>query len=278
MSVVIGIDVGGSTTKIVGFRREGEHLSMIQPLFVRASDPLTSIYGAFGKFTTENELALSDIDEVMVTGVGASYIKAPIYDLSCVTVPEFRAIGVGGLYLSGKKEAVVVSMGTGTATVYAKAGEEPHYLGGTGVGGGTILGLSRLLLKMESIEYIERLAEEGDLTNIDLRISDIMDHGGEMASEMTASNFGKVSDMASRSDIALGIHNMVFETIAMVALFAARAHGTKEIVLVGNLTTSPIAHRIFPNLGRMFDVQFAMPAQAQFGPAIGAALCSERLK
>ena len=48
---VLGIDVGGSTTKIVGFRKEKEGLSLIPPQFVRAADPITSIYGAFGKFT-----------------------------------------------------------------------------------------------------------------------------------------------------------------------------------------------------------------------------------
>ena len=50
--VVVGIDVGGSTTKIVGFRRsENGSETLIAPLFVQATDPITSIYGAFGRFT-----------------------------------------------------------------------------------------------------------------------------------------------------------------------------------------------------------------------------------
>ena len=69
---VIGIDVGGSTTKIVGFRQTESGAELIRPEFVRAADPVTSIYGAFGKFTFQNELELSDIDRVMVTGVGAT--------------------------------------------------------------------------------------------------------------------------------------------------------------------------------------------------------------
>ena len=55
MKTVIGIDVGGSTTKIVGFQGK----EMIAPQFVKASDPLTSLFGAFGKFTAENNIALS---------------------------------------------------------------------------------------------------------------------------------------------------------------------------------------------------------------------------
>ena len=62
VKTVIGIDVGGSTTKICGFRSDGEARSLIAPLFVRATDPLTSIYGAFGRFTAENHLSLADLD------------------------------------------------------------------------------------------------------------------------------------------------------------------------------------------------------------------------
>jgi hypothetical protein len=64
-------------------------------------------------------------------------------------------------------------MGTGTALVHAKRGGEMRYLGGTGVGGGTIMGLSRLLLQAESIEHIADYAETGDLSKIDLRIGDL---------------------------------------------------------------------------------------------------------
>ena len=107
MGVVIGIDVGGSTTKIVGFKREGEGYSLVHPLFVRATDPITSIYGAFGRFTNENDLDLTDIERVVMTGVGSSYITKPIYSLRCDTVPEFRSIGLGGLYLSGLDFSVI---------------------------------------------------------------------------------------------------------------------------------------------------------------------------
>ena len=64
MGFVIGIDVGGSTTKIVGFKADenGKPKELIAPQFVRATDPITSIYGALGKFTHQNGLALSDIE------------------------------------------------------------------------------------------------------------------------------------------------------------------------------------------------------------------------
>ena len=152
---ILGIDVGGSTTKIVGFAPDG---GLISPIFVRATDPVTSVYGALGRFTSENGLGLEDIDRVMMTGAGSGFVDTPIYSLRCRSVTEFKSIGLGGLYLSGLPEAIVVSMGTGTALIHAKRdgnGALTDYLGGTGVGGGTLVGLSRRLLNIDNITHIE---------------------------------------------------------------------------------------------------------------------------
>lgn len=275
MSVVIGIDVGGSTTKIVGFRKEKNKRELIAPLFVKATDPITSIYGAFGKFTDVNSLAFADIEKVLTTGVGASYLSKPIYALPCGTVPEFKSIGLGGLYLSHLQEAIIVSMGTGTAIVHAREGQDADYLGGTGVGGGTLLGLSKKMLGIEQIDHLEQLAAEGNLSNIDLRIGDFSHKGKNVSlpDHMTAANFGKLSDVASNGDLALGLLNMVFETVGMMALFAARSRGLKNIVLTGNLTGIAYAKTAFATLSDMFDVNFMIPDNAQYATVIGTALC-----
>ncbi|MBQ9098530.1 MAG: type II pantothenate kinase [Clostridia bacterium] len=276
---ILGIDVGGSTTKIVGFREENGKRVLIEPQCVRATDPLTSIYGAFGKFTMQNGLALSDIERVMMTGAGATFLDKPLYEgLDCRAVPEFNSVGLGGLYLSNLDEAVVVSMGTGTALIHAKQKDEKtsiRYLGGTGVGGGTLVGLSRKILGVDTIEHIEQLCEGGDLSNIDLRIKDISTqniyHG--VNTELTASNFGKLSDLANKHDIALGIVNMVAETIGMLAVFAARNFQLDRVVLTGNLTAiAPIRH-VFDVMEKNFGIRFIIPQNAQYGTVIGAALC-----
>ena len=278
---VIGIDVGGTTTKIVGFRlRENGKRDLIAPQFVRATDPLTSVYGAFGKFTAQNELELSDIHSVLMTGAGAAHLQKPIYNLDCRPVPEFTSIGLGGLYLSGLKEAIVVSMGTGTALIHAKETDgkcEIEYLGGTGVGGGTLIGLSRKMLGVDNIDHIEQLAQDGDLANIDLRIKDISNaHTYQGINEnLTAANFGNVSDLATSADVALGISNMVAETIAMLAIFAARNYKIQNIVLTGNLTTIAPIRQVFEGLSDSFGVHFIIPKNSQFGTVIGAALSLE---
>lgn len=278
MNTVIGIDIGGSTTKIVGFRKCGGNApQLISPLFVRATDALTSVYGAFGRFTVENGLELGDIDKVFMTGVGASFIDKPIYSLSCKKVSEFESVGHGGLYLSGLDEAVVVSMGTGTALIHAKkegGTTKTSYLGGTGVGGGTLLGLSRKMIGVDTVEHLEQMCEKGNLDNVDLRIKDISgDQSFQINDEITASNFGKLSDMATNEDIALGIANMVAETVAMLSVFAARSFNVKNVVLTGNLTSLRAITRVFENLEATFGVRFIIPELAQFATVIGAALC-----
>ena len=278
--VVIGIDVGGTTTKIVGFRMGADGTKeLIAPHFVRTTDPLTSVYGALGRFTVENGLELGDIDRILMTGAGSSFITKPIYGLSCQPVPEFTSIGIGGLYLSGLDEAIVVSMGTGTALIHAsrKAGKDAvEYLGGTGVGGGTLVGLCRRLIGVETVEHIEQLAAGGNLDNVDLRIKDIsrnhLYHG--INENLTAANFGKVSDLATPDDLALGVANMVAETIAMLSVFAARSYSLRNIVLTGNLTTIAPIRRVFEamNNSDSFGVRFLTPDNSQFGTVIGAAL------
>ena len=271
MGVIIGIDVGGSTTKIVGI---GEEKKLISPMIVKATDPITSVYGAFGKFTTGNGLKLSDIERVNVTGAGSGYLKEPIYGLECVTVPEFASVGRGGLYLSGIDEAIVVSMGTGTAFIHAVRGGEMKHLGGTGVGGGTMMGLAKKLLDADEVDNILALAEKGDLDKIDLRVRDITPEKiiRGMPEDLTAANFGKLSDMATREDLALGILNMIFETIAMLAVFASKAHDLRDVVLTGNMSTVPSSVRVFRMLSEMYGINFIVPENAQFAGAVGAAL------
>ena len=114
MGMVIGIDVGGSTTKIVGI---DENNQIIQPMFITAADPVTSLFGAFGKYLHDNNIKLEDIEQVMVTGVGSAFVTTPIYNLPTQMVDEFTADGLGARHYIGIDKLIVVSMGTGTTFV-----------------------------------------------------------------------------------------------------------------------------------------------------------------
>jgi type II pantothenate kinase len=268
LRIVVGIDIGGSTTKIVGIRDK----EIIAPLMVRATDPIASLFGAFGKFIEQNSLSLSDIEKIAITGVGASHVEKSIYGINTIKVEEFLANGYGGLYLSGLDSAIIVSMGTGTALVRA-SGSRIEHIGGTGIGGGTLLGLSSKMLNIREIEYLIETANDGNLSNVDLTVSDISrDTLPTLPPFTTASNFGKVTDAASRNDIALGIFNLVFQTIGTMAVFAARGGDQKKIVLIGNLTTIPQCKQVFDSLEEIYNYKFIIPPHAEHGTAVGAAL------
>ena len=107
MEVILGIDIGGSTTKIVGLRTDGSVVSMLR---VRAEDQVTSLYGALGNYLTSNGLSLGDVRRVVLTGVGASYVDGDVFGLPTCRVDEFQASGTGALALSGQTSGVVVTM------------------------------------------------------------------------------------------------------------------------------------------------------------------------
>jgi len=266
MSYILGIDVGGSTTKIVGFQ-DKKCLGMLQ---VRAADQVTSMYGAIGNFLSKHGLGPGDVAAIYLTGVGASLIEEQIYGIETHKVNEFRAIGYGALRLTGLDEALVVSMGTGTAFVRALKNETTH-LGGSGVGGGTIIGLASQMLGKTDIDAILALAEEGNLRNVDLSVRDIM--GAEVQSlpfDLTAANFGKIKSTASQSDIALGIINMVFETVGMLSVFALKNDSIKNVILTGTLATFPQAETVFSEFRKLTGLNFVIPQDAVFATALGA--------
>ncbi|MCL2426361.1 MAG: type II pantothenate kinase [Oscillospiraceae bacterium] len=266
MGIILGIDVGGSTTKIVGIQNN-ECIGMLQ---VRAADQITSMYGAVGNFLAKHKIALESISEIYLTGVGASFIDEQVYGIKTNRVNELTAIGHGALRLAGLSEALVVSMGTGTAFVKATR-EEVTHLGGSGVGGGTIIGLASQMLGKNDIDAILALAKSGSLKNVDLFVSDILKNEVQsLPSELTAANFGKIKSTASESDIALGIINMIFETVGMLAVFALKNDDLKDVILTGTLATFPQARMVFSKFEKLIGLNFIIPDDAVYATALGA--------
>ena len=236
MAIVIGIDVGISTTKIVGIREDG---IVVSPIRIKATDPVTSLYGAFGKYLHDNNIRLEDVEQVMLTGVGSAYIDSPIYGLPTGKAEEFIADGLGARYESALDRMIVVSMGTGTSLVQCD-GNHIEHIGGIGIGGGTLQGLARIMLKTDDINQISMLAQDGDISHINVLIGDISAHplpGLPMSA--TASLFGNASSDASREDIALGIICMVLQAIGSSTILSSLRSGIRDFVMIGNLTLLP---------------------------------------
>jgi type II pantothenate kinase len=260
--------VGISTTKIVGLR-EGR---VVSPIRITATDQVTSLYGAFGKYLHDNKVELTDIDQIMVTGVGASYVSEPIYGIPTQKVDEFMADGMGARFESGLHKAIVVSMGTGTSFVQCD-GDDIRHIGGIGIGGGTMQGLSRVMLNTRDPKQIQSLAMQGDSSHSNLLIGDISTRPlPGLPMDATASLFSKAQYDAPKEDVALGIITMVLQTIGSAAILSALNSGIKDFVLIGNLTLLPQCKDIYPMLEKLYKVHFHIPKYAEFCTAIGAAL------
>ena len=267
--IVIGIDVGISTTKIVGIDSKG---MVVSPLRIKATDPITSLYGAFGKYLHDNKIRLEEVEHVMLTGVGAAYIEENIYGLPTTKAEEFVADGLGAKYESKLDRMIVVSMGTGTSLVKCD-GDDISHIGGIGIGGGTLTGLSRLLLKTDDIKNIIDLAMEGDISHINLLIGDISAKplpGLPMSA--TASLFSNAKANASREDIAVGLIHMVLQAVGSASILSSLGSGIKDFVMIGNLSLLPQCKEVYSAMEKLYGVHFIIPKYSEFCTDIGAAL------
>lgn len=268
MKIKVGLDIGGSTTKIVGMK-DGK---IIAREIVRAADPVTSAFGAVGKLINDHSISVNDIEQINITGVGSGYPQAPIFGIKTVVVEEFKATGLGGLYLSGLEHAVVVSMGTGTAYLEANKNNVRHIIG-SGVGGGTLVGLGMALTGTSDAVKLSDMATSGDILKCDLTIGDITKNGVTgLPMNVTASNFGKAADDLSREDKMAGVFNLVYQAVGTVAVMASRQCNLKDIVFTGQLTDLKECQQYLLPFEDLYGVNMIIPEDAVFATALGSCL------
>lgn len=276
MKASIGIDIGGSTTKAVGFDESGRLIGTLQ---VTADDPRTAAYGVLGRFLDSYQLRLEEVSGISLTGLGSTFFHGDIYGIPTCHTEELSSIGLGGLRLSGLDEALVVSMGTGTAFIRASK-DGCRHLGGSGVGGGTLSGLASRFLHQTNILTLSEMAMKGSREKADLRIGDLLDEEiPSLNSELTAANFGRIKSDATDYDMAAALFNMVYENIGVMAVFALQGDTIRDVVLTGSLACLPpaeVTFGVFNRLKEVFGVNFVIPPHAAFATAIGSLLSTPR--
>lgn len=217
--------------------------------------------------------AADAVSRFVVTGGRSRWLPAEVAGRPVQMVDEIRAIGRGGLELSRREEALVVSAGSGTALVAAR-GHDFRHVGGSAVGGGTLLGLSRLLLQTAEPAEIEQLAQAGNSGGVDLTIGEVI--GGEVGMlplEATAVNFGRAARLGpppAPADIAAGLTTLVAQTIGILACISARGLGHSEVVVLGHMTDMPSIVAMLRAVGQLYGLTILVPSAAGLGVAIGA--------
>lgn len=211
-------------------------------------------------------------ERIIVTGGRSGDLPDSIADVPIQKIHEVDAIGRGGLALGELSEALVVSCGTGTAMIAARAGACAH-VAGTAVGGGTLIGLGQLLLSETQPVEIDALARAGAHSKVDLLLSEALGGGfGQLSADAVASNFGKVhaGSAPARADVAAGLVTMIAQTIALIAINAARAESLRDVVLVGRLASLPSIAAVLLQTSGLFGLTFQAPAQGGYANLTGA--------
>jgi len=263
--MILGIDFGASTTDFVLVKGK----KIIKAKSIQAI-PL----GKAEFFLLKFKFNFFPIKKIKITGGKSAFFKGKILGRKPLHVPELKAIALGALTLTNERKALIASLGTGTAIINAKSKKKLKHLGGTGISGGTLLGLSKLILKTQSLKEIERLASKGKLKNVDLTVEDIIGKGiGIIPGKATASNFAKLQNH-KKEDLALAIINLIAEANAMALAFTARETKQKKIILIGKLAELKSIQKRLKEVLSYFKLKFIVAKNAGIATAYGAAIAN----
>jgi type II pantothenate kinase len=259
---MIGIDAGASLWKLA---RVGEGLET-------ASLPT----GAFPAL--QAQLQDWNAEEVRLTGGGAARIAAALDGMRIAHVSEFEAWGRGAPRLAERagwslpERYLLVSLGTGTSML-AVEGTQVRRAGGASLGGGTLLGLGKLLCHVETFADLAALAAQGERGRVDLLVRDIYPEGGiALHPDWTASSFAK---LASRepADLAHALMGLLGENIGIPCAAVAHALSLETLVFGGSpLEDNPTLQEILEQTVALAGREACILPHGAFCGAVGAAL------
>jgi len=268
--LLVGIDIGASTTKGVVL----EKMKIKYKFYLKTSNGRSTAAQVMKTLLTQIDND-STVQRVAVTGCYSRLIGKELLSIPVKKVDEITATGIGGLFMSSKRQALIVSVGTGTAIISAlDCGRDIRHVGGTGVGGGTVMGLAKRMLGVNDFQALEALASKGNVNMADLTVGDIA--GGPVGivpAEATASNLARLNRKTSREDVTAGIFNLVSQVVGVVSVFAAKSCNlSEEIFFVGRLVQSPLVSNMINQTAKMFGYKSLMPKDGEYCTAWGAAL------
>ncbi len=233
----------------------------------------TTAEDLLGGVVRNNGVPLEKIRLVAATGGDSRKVGPSVLGKPSKFFSELECIALGASNLSGLSEAVAVSCGTGTAVVYytLEGGLQALHLGGTGVGGGTLEGLAKMLLDVE-VEKLEGLAAKTKET-LDLTVADIVGGGiGVVPGDATASNFGKVNGDFSREKAARSLLYLAAETVATVASLASEKVGCNDLVFTGRVASNKLFQERLSITAKIYGKKAFYLEKGEYATAIGAAL------
>lgn len=180
--------------------------------------------------------------DICITG-GKSGVLLSLLSKKAREMVEFEATHLGVQFLlkrMGRDDDsyLLTNVGTGTS-IHCVENNKQERIGGTGIGGGTLVGLSRLLTGVTDYEELVSLARQGSRDRIDLKVKHIYEGKvPPISGELTASNFGnkifEVADELSKEELLAAVIGLVGETVSTISVQAANQCKSSTIIYIGS--------------------------------------------
>ncbi|MGP4106418.1 type II pantothenate kinase [Virgibacillus sp. L01] len=264
----IGIDAGGTLVKVAYWEND----NIVYQTFPSQAigDAISWLYNTFKN------------PAVCITG-GKSQLFAEKLTAPAEMVVEFDATNRGIQFLADQQRYAIennfmfVNVGTGTS-IHLVSDREQQRIGGSGIGGGTLIGLGYLLTGVEDYAWMVQLASNGDRGNADLKVKDIFEGAlSPISGDLTASNFGKKESMIaqppSNADKLAAVIGMIGEVIVTISLQMAAQHNVDFIVYIGSsFRSNPLLQDIIEEYTRLAGTEPVFLGNGEYSGAIGALL------
>lgn len=230
--------------------------------------------------TSDIERAALEIEKfapecIGATGAGAGRLAGRLAG-DVRPIVEFEAWREGAAWLLARQgEAplehdLIVSLGTGTAFLLADSTGVRH-VGGSALGGGTLLALGHALVGTADAERLSALAARGDRRAVDLGVADVDPEGAlGMSRDFTAAFLARLPASGGRpEDIAHALAGMLGETLGTLASAMAAALQARRIVYGGgSLRSNPALREILAAYS--FAQEHVFLDDGEFAGALGA--------
>ena len=264
----VGIDAGGTLIKIAYYDQEHRlHLKSY------ATSKIVETSKWIHLLTGESTLVL--------TGGKAGKLADLLPMREIKMVAEFEATCIGAAYLLRETCAkvlnrfVLVSIGTGTS-IHVVDHKRFQRVIGSGIGGGMLMGLGKLLTGEHSFLKLVEMAKAGNRHQMDVLVSDIYSSvKSPISGNLTAANFGHAHNLADpdSKDAMAALINFIAETIVLLATQVAEKYQMKQIAFVGGtLSQNEPLQKMIRNFEKLIGFEAIFLKNGTHAGALGALL------
>lgn len=260
----IGIDAGGTLIKVVTEDPTGRIFYKVQSSEIN---------------TLIDDLNTNHPDANFFLTGGKAQVMADALKGTVIIFEEFDATyeGLKRILKDSNVDLdsfVYLNVGTGTSIHVAEQNKQTR-IGGSGVGGGTFLGLSQLLVGKSDFDQLIEMSKAGNRDNIDLKVKHIYgDEEPPISGDFTASNFAYVlnqTDGYTDNDKVQAVIGLVAETVMTIGLTIGASRDIKDVVFIGStLNNNDVMHEIIHRYGQLLGSNTYIIENGEFSGALGA--------